>query len=303
MIKTIAAIDLGTNTLNTIVANQTLNEIEIIEENYQIIRLGVGIAESKSISNNAIERCIKGFGIIADILKKNKVTIIKCTATSALRDAKNGNEIIDLIFEKFQIKIDVISGIKEARLITKATLNEFNLNSKLTLIFDIGGGSTELIYLEYNNIINIESLNIGSTRCTDAYLKTDPVMNYELEKLENHIDNQLNQILLFKVNLAIGIAGTVTTLSAVKQGLEPYNSDLIHKYKLSLKDIKDTKNLFLKNQISDRKKIKGLAPKQAEVILAGNIICEKIMKKYAIKEILVSDRGLRWGLLYEMLEN
>jgi len=303
MIKTIAAIDFGTNTLNTIVANQTVDKIEIIEENYQIINFGEGIVELKSISNKAIERCIKGFEIVADILKKNKVSIFKCTATSALRDAKNGNEIIDLIFKKFQIKINIISGIKEARLITKATLNEFNLSSKLTLIFDIGGGSTELIFLENNNIINIESLNIGSARCTDAYLKTDPVMNYELEKLENHIDNQLNLIPSFKVNLAIGIAGTVTTLSAVKLGLETYNSDLIHKSKLSLKEIKDTKNLFHKNQISDRKKIKGLAPKRAEVILAGNIICEKIMKKFAINEMLVSDRGLRWGLLYEMLDD
>ena len=77
MIKIIAAIDLGTNTLNTIVANQTLNEIEIIEENYQIIRLGEGIAESKTISNKAIERCIKGFEFVAEIMKINKVNIIK----------------------------------------------------------------------------------------------------------------------------------------------------------------------------------------------------------------------------------
>ena len=125
MFKTIAVIDLGTNTLNTIVANKTLDEIKIIEENYQIIRLGEGIAESNTISNKAIERCIKGFEIVADILGKNKVTVIKCIATSALRDANNGHEVIDLIFKKYQIKINVISGIKEASLVTKATLNEF----------------------------------------------------------------------------------------------------------------------------------------------------------------------------------
>ena len=103
----------------------------------------------------------------------------------------------------------------------------------------------------------------------------------------------------FSIQTAIGVGGTVTALSSVILGLEHFNPDKIHKYMLTLKRIKFSKNLFIKKKIKERKKIIGLDPNRAEVILAGNIICYRIMIKYGIDKLLVSNKGLGWGLLYD----
>ncbi len=302
MNKSVAVIDLGTNSLITIIAIISKNNIKISEENYQIIKLGEGIAEFNLISDNAINRCIQGFQIISKLLKRNNITNVNCVATSALRDALNGQEIIDIIKNKFDIKIQVISGIQEANFVRMATLNEFDLKSKISLIFDIGGGSTELIFLNNEKIIHIESINIGSVRCTELFLQNTLINDELVIKLESFIDSQLEKIPFYDINIAIGIAGTITTLSSVKIGLEPYCAETIHKSKLTIDDVKKLKNQFIKNQISGLKKIKGLDSKRAEIILAGCIICEKIMEKYKIKKILVSDKGLRWGVLQSLRE-
>ena len=123
------------------------------------------------------------------------------------------------------------------------------------------------------------------------------------KKIENYIDKKLVQIPIFDFNIAIGTGGTITTLAAIKYQIEPYNSELIHKSYLSYLDIKNLKKLLIQKSIENRKEIKGLIPQRAEVILAGSIICERIMKKYNIEEIFVSDKGLQQGLLIDILKN
>jgi len=302
MNKSVAVIDLGTNSLITIIAIISKINIKICEENYQIIKLGEGIAEFNLISDNAIIRCIQGFQIISKLLKRNNITNVYCVATSALRDALNGQEIIDIIKNKFDIKIQVISGFQEANFVRKATINEFDLKSKISLIFDIGGGSTELIFLNNEKIIHIESINIGSVRCTELFLQKTLFNDDLVIKLESFIDSKLEKVPFYDINTAIGIAGTITTLSSVKLGLERYCTEIIHKSILTIDDVKKLKNQFIKSQINGLKKIKGLDSKRAEIILAGSIICEKIMEKYKIKKMLVSDKGLRWGVLQSLRE-
>jgi exopolyphosphatase / guanosine-5'-triphosphate,3'-diphosphate pyrophosphatase len=302
MSKCVAVIDLGTNSLISIIANISKNKISILEENYQIIKLGEGIAENNLISDNAIKRCIQGFGTISKLLIKNNVSTINCIATSALRDALNSLQIINLIKNKFDIKIQVISGIQEANYITIATLNEFDLKSKTSLIFDIGGGSTELIFLKNEKIIHIESINIGSVRSTESFFHATQFKIEDVDKLESYIDTVLNRLPILNINIAIGIAGTITTLSSVKLGLESYSSEIIHKSKLTIDDVQILKTQFIQNWIDKFKGIKGLDPQRSEIILAGCIICEKIMIKYNLKSILVSDKGLRWGVLQGLRE-
>ena len=299
MSKKRAIIDLGTNSLITVIAEKRNNEINILNENYQIIRLGEGLAESGNISDNAISRCISGFEKVKDILEKFNVEKITCVATSALREAKNGNKIIQLLQNKFDIRIQIIDGKKEADIVASATKNEFSLKNKNILIFDIGGGSTEVIFLQNNVIKESKSFKIGAVRCTEAFLKSDPPNRIEIEKFENHLDEILAKLPKFKVGEGIGIAGTVTTLSAVNLKMDEYNSNIIHKSCISDSEIEDIKNKFEYSNLKQRKKIKGLDSKRAEVILAGTIICKKIMEKYKLEKILVSDRGLRWGLLYQ----
>jgi len=295
----IAAIDVGTNSIITIIAKKQQNRIQVIEEDYQIIRLGEGLSSTGSISPNAIQRCIKAFENIKSLLNQYKISNINCVATSAIRDAVNGIEVKNLIHKKFNIQIDVITGIEEAKIISNSTKHEFNLELGNSLIFDIGGGSTELIFFENNCIQFCESIKIGAVRCTERFFKSDPVKNEEVDKLEEFIKKELKILPSEKIDFAIGIAGTVTTLASVNLRLEEYKCELIHKSELTFSEINRIKNQFKISTLSQRKNIKGLDKKRAEVILAGTIICEQIMKKYNLEKIKVSDRGLRWGLLYE----
>jgi exopolyphosphatase / guanosine-5'-triphosphate,3'-diphosphate pyrophosphatase len=294
----IAVIDLGTNSLITIIAEKSNLGIKVIEEDYQIIRLGEGLAGTGFISENAIQRCMIGFKKIKSKLNQYGVSYIKCVATSALRDAQNGTDIIDLIESKFNIPIHIISGIEEAKLVISATVNEFQLDFGTTIVFDIGGGSTEFIFIENQKVSEIKSLKIGAVRCTEAFFKSDPVRAIEIENYENYIQNMLNQLHTPKVENSIGIAGTVTTLATVNLGLEKYDTEIIHKSEINLKEISKIKEQFQTSNLNQRKNIKGLDPKRAEVILAGTIICEQIMLKYKLDKIKVSDKGLRWGVLY-----
>lgn len=294
----IAAIDVGTNSIITIIAKKKQNRIQVIEEDYQIIRLGEGLSNTGSISQNAIDRCVIAFEKIKIKLNYYQISKIKCVATSAIRDAKNGMDVKNLIQKNFNIKIDVITGIEEAKLILNSTIHEFNLKLRNSLIFDIGGGSTELIFIENNKIQFCESIKIGAVRCTERFFKCDSVKNEEVERFEEYIIEELNILPFHKIDIAIGIAGTVTTLASVNMGLEEYKSELIHKSDLAFYEINQIKNQFQNLTLSQRKNIKGLDEKRAEVILAGTIICEQIMKKYKLEKIKVSDRGLRWGLLY-----
>lgn len=295
----VAVIDLGTNSLITLIAEKVDNEINIIEENYQIIRLGEGLAITGKISENAVQRCIEGFEKVNVLINDHKIKKINCVATSALRDAKNGNEIISKLERKFKIQIKVISGIDEAKLVSYATMREFYLKTNKTLIFDIGGGSTEFIYLINNKINYNESLQIGAVRCTEAFLKSDPVLDKEILKYENYIDGILAKIPNFNLDEAIGIAGTVTTLASVNIGLEKYDSGKIHKSEIDITSVQKIKNQFQNANLEERKQIIGLDSKRAEVILAGTIICLQIMKKFNLNKIKVSDKGLRWGQLYQ----
>ncbi|MAJ45120.1 MAG: hypothetical protein CMF96_10315 [Candidatus Marinimicrobia bacterium] len=299
MNKKVAIIDLGTNSLITTIAEKIDNKIKILNENYQIIRLGEGLAETGNISNSAILRCISGFRKVKEILEKFNVHIITCIATSALRDAQNKNKIIQILQIEFNIRVQVISGIKEAEIVTNATRREFNLKNKNTLIFDIGGGSTEVIILQ-NNVIKIsESFKIGAVRCTESFLKSDPPNMNEIKKFENYLDTIIAKLPNFKVEEGIGIAGTVTTLSSINLNMSDYNPNIIHKSCISDKEVEDIKIKFQNLNLKQKRKIKGLDSKRAEVILAGTIICKKIMNKYKLDKIFVSDRGLRWGLLYQ----
>jgi len=298
MSKLIAVIDLGTNSIITIIAEKSNKGIKVIEEDYQIIRLGEGLAKTGFISEHAIQRCMFGFEKIKFKLNKYGVSNINCVATSALRDANNGSDIINLIKHKFNIPINIISGIEEAKFVVCAVLHDFQLDSGISIVFDIGGGSTEIIFLDKQNISHINSLNIGAVRCTEAYFKSDPVHKIEIENYENYIKKKLGELPIKKIDNSIGIAGTVTTLASVNIGLEKYESELIHKSEIKLSEITKIKEQFQNSNLSQRKNIKGLDPKRAEVILAGTIICEQIMIKYNLDKIKVSDKGLRWGVLY-----
>lgn len=304
--KKIAIIDLGTNSLK-------FYAIEVYEDGkyktlydtYRVTRLGQGIKKTGRISSEAIFRTIEAISIFVSFLKKNQFVNIYAIGTMALRNAKNANDFIRKVYNLFGIKIIIISGDDEARLsYIAATYNLANSNENIfednIIVFDSGGGSTEIIYGKGSEYSKSISLNLGAVHLTEHFYKSDPVTDEEFDNSMRHISLCLQSIdINKKIEKVIGQGGAATTVAAVKAGTDSYNPELIRGTKIGHDEILRQVRLYKSKTFEKRKKIPGLEPDRADIILAGAAILYNILKKMDLKKIIISDYGIRHGFIIE----
>jgi len=194
--------------------------------------------------------------------------------------------------------IDIISGEREASLIWKSCVTDFG--SDISVI-DVGGGSTEIITSPENCV----SLNVGSVVLFERYVTTDPISDTEYQTICEEIDQHLSTLSSFPIKAAcraVATAGSATTLAAVQQKLKTYNHAQVHGAELRLTDIEAMIADFKSKTVAERTQIIGLEPGRADVILVGATLLKKCVEKLGAAKITVSDRGVRWGLLYEAFQ-
>jgi exopolyphosphatase/guanosine-5'-triphosphate,3'-diphosphate pyrophosphatase len=226
--------------------------------------------------------------------------------TSALRDAQNSAEVQARIQTELGLVVRVISGEEEAAYSFLAVRSGLHLPGREVLVIDIGGGSTEFIRGNDAGVLQAVSLNLGSVRLTEQFLHSDPVRGEECEKMIRVIDQELaglvNQWQTHNSALTlVGIAGTFTTLAAVEKKLLRYSHSEVHGRALTVAEVRRQVELFRSRTIAARKAIPGLEPKRADVILAGACLIERIMTLIDAEQVVVSDQGVRYGLLHERL--
>ena len=232
--------------------------------------------------------------------RKKGVSQIVAVGTMALRTAKNSKDFINFVKTTSNIDIEVLPGEEEARLSYLAVKSGIGMAKGRMIIFDTGGGSTEFIFGNHDSIEKKISLNVGAVRFTEQILKSDPITDEEYKSAESEIETALNELQVDKpVETLVGIGGTMNNLGAIKHNLTVYDSKIIQGSKLELADVEKMIVLFKSKTIAERKKIIGLQPKRADVILAGAIIVIAIMKKINMDFVIISDRGLRHGLLVD----
>lgn len=302
----IGAIDIGTNSMRLLVADYINGKIENRKKFINTTRIGQGVDKEGYINKEAIDRNIKALATFSDICKEEGCEKIYAMGTSALRDSKNKNEFIDLAKEKTGIDIEIISGIEESNLGFKGVLEGLNEKDNI-LVIDIGGGSTEFIIGNREGISFAKSENVGALRMTEKFLKKDPIDNKEFEDMEEFIENTLKYTLEYikscNISCLVGIGGTITSLSAMNQELEVYSMEKIHNSEVCKKDI-DIVLQSLKNMtLNDKKRLKGLQPKRADIITAGVKILDKIMEKLESQKIIVSEYDNLEGLICQKSKN
>jgi exopolyphosphatase / guanosine-5'-triphosphate,3'-diphosphate pyrophosphatase len=229
---------------------------------------------------------------------------ILTAATAALRDAKDGAEFITQVKARAGIDLNIISGHDEAELSYLSTKKGLNLDpADKVLIVDIGGGSTELIRSEPGRKPDVVSLQIGSVRLTERLVHRDPPGMREAADLRLATDEALQALgWEFRPDALVGIAGTVTTLCAVALGLKTYDPAVVHGHRLSQAEVLRVIALLGSVPLVERKKLPGIEPGRADVIFAGAAILERIMGHFGLPEVIVSDQGVRWGLIWRELE-
>ncbi|MBL7685926.1 MAG: Ppx/GppA family phosphatase [Deltaproteobacteria bacterium] len=304
-----ASIDIGSNTLLLLIGifNQE-GEILPLVEKAEIVRLGEGLNETGQLKPEAMERTLNTLLKFTDLCHRNQVEGIACIGTEALRRASNSLEFIHRIQENCGFKVEIITGKKEAELAYLSANLDFSTSDRNLVVLDIGGGSTELIWEKDQHgeftRLQMVSMKMGSVRLTEQFIHEDPISESSFQKLSDYIEERIEKDLSplsppedgFTL---VGLAGTVTTLASMDQKLEEYDSKKIQGSVLSLTRLEHLIEELKSKNLEDRKRIIGIEPKRADVLLAGALILRAVMKKLKAIHLVVSDRGIRYGLLYQ----
>lgn len=300
--KKIAAIDIGTNTILMVIAGiEADGSIKILDDEHQIARLGEHTVRTGKISESAIGRAERILGHYSQICKEFGVQKISAVATSALRDAENKYEVAEILGKTIGKKIRIIDGKEEARLSFIGTAED----NEQSMVIDIGGGSTEYIIGNGNNIDFRISLDIGAVKLTEQFIENHPPDEESLDKLKKHIRQILNDKLREEINFnkMYAVAGTPTTIAAIAMGLLGYSDEKVHGYILELSELKNILNLFTQNHLDYLINNLFIHPKRADVITAGTMILIESLLHLGKDNCIVSSKGLRYGVLKEMINN
>nr|WP_295605059.1 Ppx/GppA phosphatase family protein [uncultured Terrisporobacter sp.] len=298
----IGTIDIGTNSMRLLIADYKNNKIENRKKYINITRIGQGVDDKGYITEEALERNLNALKEFADKCIEEKCEKVYCMGTSALRDSKNGQDFVNRAKELTNIDVKIICGEEESNLGFMGVLEGAGGDkSNYILVLDIGGGSTEFIVGNEDGIKFCKSENVGALRMTEKFITTDPISDEEFNKMsdfiEETISSTLDKIKGMHVSKLVGIGGAITSLSAMNQQLEVYSMEKVHNSVVTKKDLEKILQNLKKMTLSDKKTIKGLQPKRADIITAGVKILHIVMEKLEIEKIMISEYDNLEGLI------
>ena len=311
----LASIDIGTHSTRLLITDYQNNKFIPLERKMKITRLGKNLDENNMIGKDSARKAVEALSDYQRLIGDYNVKKFRVVGTSAIRKASNSDWFISYVYKHLEMKIDVVSGQEEARLSFYGAVRDMDLNypgckAKLTgkiLVVDIGGGSSEFILGDCNyNLQLVESLNLGCVSLTEKFIGSSIPDTNSLSQMQQYIVNELEEttgkINLYKAAFIIGVAGTITTLAAIDLKLAAYNSEKIHRHILSLKKIENIYKDLCRLDLKGRKKVVGLHPGRADVIIGGTAIVLEVLKMLDVKDILVSERDILDGIIYTLVD-
>jgi exopolyphosphatase/guanosine-5'-triphosphate,3'-diphosphate pyrophosphatase len=299
----LAAIDIGSNSIRQIVADvSATGSIRIIDEMKAAPRLGAGLSRSGRLSAGAMRHALEAVQRMATLARQLGALRIHVVATSAVREAENKRDFLDLVREETGLKVRLLTGEDEARLSFRSALAHFDLGVRRAVVMDIGGGSLELAMSADGLVERLESFPFGALRLTEKFLGDRPKPR-QLKKLRATIREGIRRSLPvrdWRGALLIGSGGTFTNLGAMHlaaRGL-PFDGR-VHGTQVPREEIEHLLDALLASSRQERAAIPGLNPGRADIILAGLAVAAEVMARIEAREVTVSGYGIREGLLLE----
>ena len=292
----VAAIDQGTNTTRLLVADVHDGLVKDVEARTEITRLGEGVDTRRRLLPLPITRVrnvLTDYRREAERLGAERILLV---ATSAVRDAENGEAFLGEIEWSYGFTTRLLNGNDEAELTFRGVTSDRRLE-RPTLVLDLGGGSTEFVVAGPDGVSFRESVDIGSVRLTERFLHGNPPSDAELTACATYVLGRIPQI--SGVNDAIGVAGTITTLAAIELGMDVYDRDRIHGHRLSLESIDREVDRLARMPLGERARVTGLHPDRAPVIVAGGIIVRQTLALLGLHSLTVSERDILHGIALE----
>jgi exopolyphosphatase/guanosine-5'-triphosphate,3'-diphosphate pyrophosphatase len=270
------------------------------DDRQDITRLGEELQSRGIIGEAAAARTLAVIGDFAERARRLGASEIAAVGTMCLRRAANTADFVQRVRQACGLQIEIISGEEEARLAHLGVVTGLGSRPGRLAVFDIGGGSTEFIFGEGTAIQERFSLEVGAIRLTDDFCRSDPVTPEERDRLLAAVDRELGSLRgLGPADLLVGIGGTVTNLSAIQQSLAAYDPERVEGSTLTRDQMAALLELLRSKTLAERRRVVGLEPKRADVILAGTVLALQIMDHLGCPVLTVSDRGLRHGLMHE----
>ena len=286
----VGVVDLGTNSTRLLVADVADSRVEEVARRTRITRLGEGVDERRRLLPLPIARVRNVLTEYRRELDELGAERVLAVGTSAIRDAENGEAFLGEIEWSYGFATRLLSGEDEADLTRRGVANGRGLGAD-TLVLDVGGGSTELIAGDVRT-----SLDLGSVRLTERFLHSDPPSRAEIDASGAAVREVLPDL---HPGIAIGVAGTVTTLAALDLGLAEYDSDRVHGHRISRRGVEEQLDRLASLPLSQRRELPALEPERAPVIVAGAVIVREVLTRYGLDELEASERDILHGAALE----
>jgi exopolyphosphatase / guanosine-5'-triphosphate,3'-diphosphate pyrophosphatase len=295
----VAAIDIGTNSVLLLIAEARAGELVPLVERATITRLGEGVDRSGVLAEAACRRTLSCLEDYARELRACAVDRLDVVATSAMRDARGGEAFLRDAASRLGVLPRVISGDEEARLTFEGALSALELKGRV-VVCDVGGGSTEIVIGSARGkervLDSAVSLDIGSVRLFERHVESDPPEPRSLASAAADVRRALESVPAPAAASLVGVAGTITTLYAIEIGLSRYDAARVHGARLSRHAVETLCARLASLPLVERRQLAGLEPGRADVIVTGAVLVLELMRWAGAGELVVSDRGVRWGL-------
>jgi exopolyphosphatase / guanosine-5'-triphosphate,3'-diphosphate pyrophosphatase len=303
----VAAVDCGTNTIRLLIAELgPAGTLEELDRRSTIVRLGQGVDATGEFHPDALQRTFEATDEYAEAISAAGIAAeqTRFVATSASRDARNREEFFAGIEQRLGVSPDIISGDVEARLSFAGALSGVERPDGATLVMDIGGGSTELILGHGTESIDQAiSIDIGSVRLTERFLKTNPTPPPARAEAETYVDGLLDDAAIAweKATTWIGVAGTMTTLAGVFLGLESYDRAAVHGSRLPVTGLRAVLDQLAQLTVEQIKAIPTMPAGRADVITGGTLIADRVARRVPIDHLIVSESDILDGIALDLL--
>jgi exopolyphosphatase / guanosine-5'-triphosphate,3'-diphosphate pyrophosphatase len=303
----IAAIDIGTNSVHMIVVRVRPDlSFEVIDREKVMVRLGAGGLDGKALTTEAMSAALQALSKFKRLAESHRVDEILAAATSATREARNGGEFLARIERETGIRPRVITGAEEARLIHQAAVYGVDVGSARAVVIDVGGGSVEITLGNATAIQAARSFKIGVIRLTERFVQSDPLSGRDERKLSKHILSEIgrhcDQITSIGFDRVIGTSGTILSLGAVAataaRGAPPAE---LRNLRVSAKQIRKLRKEVVALDPEQRLAMPGLDPRRADLVVAGAVLLDTILRRLGAEELTLCDLALREGLVLDYI--
>jgi len=299
----VAAIDCGTNSIRLLIADISEGNFREIYRTMEIVRLGEGVDKNRRFDPKAIERTLTAVKAFSEEITRRAVGAIRFCATSATRDAENRALFIDGVTEILGVAPKVISGEEEAQLSFLGAVRELHPSDAPFLVVDIGGGSTEFVF-GGSEVEAAKSVNIGCVRMSERHFDSAPVSAAAIERAIFDIDQAIKAaaeiVPMTRAKTLVAVAGTATTVAAAALDLDSYDRYAIHQSHISATKVSTISTRFLNMSRAELAALGYMHPGRVDVIAAGALVLDRIMKATGLSEFVASESDILDGIAWSI---